>query len=88
MERCEIIRDLLPVYIDGLTSEETAKVVEEHLSHCANCRVLLAQMQTPVPEYDPMRNVEFRKVLKKQRDRNTKKSRCSLYWRCCWLRQS
>ena len=73
MERCEIIRDLLPVYIDGLTSEETAKVVEEHLSHCANCQALLEQMQTPVPEYDPMRNVEFRKVLKKQRDRNTKK---------------
>lgn len=73
MERCEIIRDLLPVYIDGLTSEETAKVMEEHLSHCEDCQALLAQMRTPVPEYDPVKTVEFQKVLKKQRNRNTKK---------------
>ena len=44
MERCEIIRDLLPVYIDGLASEETAKLVEEHLAECEACRLYVAQI--------------------------------------------
>lgn len=73
MEQCEIIRDLLPVYVDGLTSPETTRLVETHLAQCEACRALLAQMRMPVPEYDPVKNAEFQKVLKKQRDRNTKK---------------
>ena len=73
MERCEIIRDLLPVYIDGLASEETAKLVEDHLAQCEQCRTILAQMRAPVPVYDPVKASEFQKVLKKQRNRNTKK---------------
>ena len=31
---CDVIFDLLPLYIDGMTSGETAKVVEEHLKEC------------------------------------------------------
>ena len=29
--KCEIIRDLLPLYADGLASEESVRVIEEHL---------------------------------------------------------
>ncbi|EHR34823.1 zf-HC2 domain-containing protein [Helcococcus kunzii] len=35
---CEIVKDILPLYIDGLTSEETNKFVEEHLKDCDECR--------------------------------------------------
>ena len=67
MERCEIIRDLLPVYIDGLASEETAKLVEEHLAQCEQCRTILAQMRAPVPEYpellSDLRKVRFSRVV-------------------------
>ena len=73
MEQCEIIRDLLPIYIDGLASEETAKLVENHLARCKACRTILERMKTPVPEYDPVKNAEFRQVLKKQRNRTTRK---------------
>ncbi len=37
---CEIIKDLLPLYEDGVCSEESRKVIEEHLEKCEECRAL------------------------------------------------
>ena len=34
---CEIIKDLLPAYVEGLTSEVTNKKVEKHLKRCTEC---------------------------------------------------
>ena len=34
---CNIIGDLLPLYVDGAVSEETKKLVEEHLAECEDC---------------------------------------------------
>ena len=42
---CSVIQDLLPLYIDGVCSEESRKVIDEHLAGCAACRQLLAEMQ-------------------------------------------
>ena len=33
--KCEIIRDLLPNYLDGLTSQASNEAIEEHLETCA-----------------------------------------------------
>ena len=44
---CRIIQDLLPSYVDGLTSEYTNKVVEEHIKSCEPCNQMLQQMQEP-----------------------------------------
>lgn len=41
---CNIIKDLLPLYVEGLTSEDTNKLIEEHLAGCEDCRKLLADM--------------------------------------------
>ena len=38
---CSVIQDLLPLYIDGVCSEESRKVIDEHLAGCAACRQLL-----------------------------------------------
>lgn len=40
MIKCEIIRDLLPLYIDDCCSEESRKVVERHIEKCSECRRL------------------------------------------------
>ena len=40
---CEIVRDLLPLYEDGLCSEESRGAVEEHLKTCEACRKLLPE---------------------------------------------
>lgn len=36
--QCEIVRDLLPLYIDDVCSEESRQLVEEHLSSCSGCK--------------------------------------------------
>lgn len=38
---CDIIRDLIPSYVDGLCSEATKRCVEEHASACDGCRQML-----------------------------------------------
>lgn len=43
--KCEIIRDLLPSYVDGLTSEESNREITAHVAECAPCKEILEQMQ-------------------------------------------
>lgn len=42
---CKIVQDLLPNYIEHLTSEETNKYIEEHLATCEECKKILKNMQ-------------------------------------------
>ena len=35
---CDVIRDLLPLYADKACSENSQKIVEEHLQECPDCR--------------------------------------------------
>lgn len=44
MNNCEIVKDLLPMYIDGLCSETSNKLVEQHLSTCTQCKQIYEQM--------------------------------------------
>lgn len=46
--KCEIIRDLLPLYVDGACSEESRKAVEEHIAGCEACRQELGKMKRSV----------------------------------------
>ena len=41
---CEMIKDLLPLYSDGVCSEESKKAVEEHISKCRECKSELDMM--------------------------------------------
>lgn len=42
---CDIIRDLLPSYVDEVCSERSRAVVEEHVGECAACRSLLERQR-------------------------------------------
>ena len=35
---CNIIQDMLPLYVDDVLSEDSRKMVEEHLKDCEACR--------------------------------------------------
>lgn len=41
---CNIIKDLLPSYIDGILSEESEKCVDNHLKNCNACREVYENM--------------------------------------------
>lgn len=42
---CKIIQDLLPNYIENLTTKETKAYIEEHLEKCQSCKQVLERMK-------------------------------------------
>jgi hypothetical protein len=46
--KCEIIRDLLPSYVEGLTSDESNKEIEKHLKDCIECSNIHNEMKSEV----------------------------------------
>lgn len=42
---CNIVKDLLPSYVDELVSKETKELVEGHISNCASCKDYLQEMK-------------------------------------------
>lgn len=38
---CSIIRDILPLYVENMVSEDTSEFVKEHLESCPACRAEL-----------------------------------------------
>ncbi|MDD2955291.1 MAG: zf-HC2 domain-containing protein [Oscillospiraceae bacterium] len=47
---CEIVQDLLPNYVEGLTGENTAESVRTHLEDCESCRAQWEAMKAPYQE--------------------------------------
>ena len=68
---CEVIRDLLPSYIDELTSEVTNQVIRDHLEDCEDCRARYDSMhaaeEMPQPDRQEKKEIDF---LKKNKKRN------------------
>lgn len=42
---CDVIRDLLPLYADDACSQESRRVVEEHLAECPECGGMLKRLK-------------------------------------------
>lgn len=43
-KQCEIVQDILPLYVDGACSEASTEMIKEHLETCADCRAIYEQM--------------------------------------------
>ncbi|WP_332634933.1 zf-HC2 domain-containing protein [Halalkalibacter flavus] len=46
--KCSLIRDLLPLYVEGDCSPKTNKVVREHLDRCSECHKLYELINSPI----------------------------------------
>ncbi len=44
---CNVIKDLIPLYIDGCCSADSKKHVEEHIKNCEDCKKLVEDMSSP-----------------------------------------
>lgn len=53
--KCEVIRDLLPLYAEDLASEGSRIMVKEHLETCESCKRELDMLKTParIPQEEP-----------------------------------
>ena len=68
---CAVVGDLLPAYVEGLTSEETTAAVEAHLASCPACAAKRAAMGTeegPSPEEaeETAREVDYLKAVRRR----------------------
>ncbi|MBO5937072.1 MAG: zf-HC2 domain-containing protein, partial [Clostridia bacterium] len=75
---CEIVEDLMPSYIDSLTSEVTNKAVREHLSQCEMCKAKLDNMKEPCSEDKIEHEKKEIDFLKKNRRKNIRTKLISL----------
>ncbi len=74
---CKLIQDLLPLYYDGVCSDESRRIIEEHLSECDECSRIFGEIReadsvsipaAPIREMqkaDSLKKVK-RKILRKQ----------------------
>ena len=66
---CNVIRDLLPLYAEKLTSPDSNRLVEEHLTDCPECSRQLSLMQKAAPmpvevDTDPLEKI--RQIMRKR----------------------
>jgi len=65
--KCEIIRDLLPSYIDGLTSDVTNEAIESHVGICSDCADTLKRMREPERREQPAaKEIDYLKKVRRR----------------------
>lgn len=47
--RCDIVQDLLPLYVDGCCTQSSRELVEEHLEECPACKQVFGAMTGDIP---------------------------------------
>lgn len=70
---CAIVRDLLPSYVEGLTSRETSQAVEAHLDTCPDCaachRAMTGEEPPAAEAAQQAKEVDYLKMVKKKNGR-------------------
>ena len=69
---CAVVRDLLPSYVEGLTSDETNKAVENHSPACPDCMARKNAMTAPAEPAESAeqgREVDYLKTVKRKSGR-------------------
>ena len=66
---CDIIRDLMPLYAEKMTSARSGEAVEEHLRECPECREIYENMVAPAPQmqFHTQPQESFRKYVRKKK---------------------
>lgn len=61
---CEVIKDLLPLYYDGVCTPDSFSLAHEHLQRCEKCRKCLSKITQAEQTSDILfsRSVELRKA--------------------------
>lgn len=65
---CKLVQDLLPSYIDKITSQETNEFIEKHLSECEKCNKILKDMgeEVVVEKIDEKKQINYLKKIKRR----------------------
>lgn len=67
---CDVIQDLLPLYIEKLASEDSIHLIETHLATCVDCQKLSEEMDQPDPlpkDIDTGAFLKIKSVLRRKK---------------------
>ena len=85
MVDCKVIRDLMTLYIDGLSSEESNEIIEHHIKKCSECNDYLNSLsdecfldKNVVDNYEVDDKVEQKIVQDIKRSNTSKLLSCSI----------
>ena len=78
-EECEIVRDLLPSYLEKLTNEKTNEFIEKHIAECEECKKVLEKMNEKVA-LDIVQNKKEADYLKKGKKKTNVKKQHNIYY--------
>lgn len=61
--KCNLIKDILPLYVEDMVSTDTREFVSEHLEHCEECHAEFERMRKPadfIPDTDtvPLKRIK------------------------------
>ena len=62
---CDVIKDLLPLYVDDVLSPDSRAVVEAHLGTCVDCTEYYHALKEPERGYKQMKNSDDKATLKR-----------------------
>lgn len=62
---CHIVADLMPLYLEGLTSDETNRMIEDHLQSCPNCKRRLEELRRPILKRETSDSEIEKKIAKR-----------------------
>ncbi|MBR1724398.1 MAG: zf-HC2 domain-containing protein [Ruminococcus sp.] len=64
----DIIRDLMPLYAEGMVSDKSRRLIEEHFAECEDCRRQLEAMKAPPPQVEYTEQAKgFKKYIRKRK---------------------
>ena len=72
---CDIVRDLMPLCVDGTASEPSRQMVGEHVLECRDCMQMYHEMRTEVPKEPPVDRdaTPFRSTVRRLRRKRNKR---------------
>lgn len=76
--RCSFVKELLPQYIGGLTSEDTSEDIKRHLAECEGCRAVYEYLLS-APTLEAAKNGKEETLAKKQNPALPKKKQRILF---------
>ncbi len=75
-KNCAIVQDLIPLYVDGLSSDESKDMVEAHIKECEECKKIFDLAVHPIVENPSEKNENDKKLMvaisRKQKLKNKK----------------
>ena len=76
--KCNVAKDLMPLVIDGVASEDSQQYVDEHIAECTECALTYGAMRVELPRANQEKErAEMEKAAKALKKKRRKRVLCT-----------